>query len=629
MSGLHRRSDRNFARPIQASSPTPHGWDGTKLGYHQHLLGGYGRPPEGVIEHGGGVRLEYHHPNGERAAIRYRSPGAPGKPDKHWWAKAEARLALGLPDDWTPNGLLYRVEFLTEPEPLVVVCEGESSTLALWAAGVPAVGVPGAGTWDAEDPNGHISHLIDKSASVLVIADPDTAGKKLVEAIASTKGTEDWRMLTGDGLCDCECDDVRQVLLAHGPGHLADAVTSRVDSAPWLPKTPGLLEGHFTHSGLAGWVVQQNGRRYLKRISDVSELLSEEQVDQLVPQPIRPPGARMRTLAEPAPEPDPTLTIPGTQIRLAKGSVNSLFGDQNSGKTLTAAEWAARFATAGHRVAWIAVEGPVETDRHLRAFLAGDADALARVAVLDYWPASPTDWAEVIDFRPTLVVVDSLDAAIAAAQLGTRNLDHAVGAIEAQLTPIGATKLWLDHSGHQQGKQGAPDAGNRPAGSRAKIDRPRLIYRLSVRKDEVRVLSAYKWKDLHGDKPPLLDLRLVGTSGAEGADRLVLHYATGITSSEPTNAETEERQRITDADQEVANRLDLTHPSGWTAPDYDTTRTETHPAETRGQHATSIRQQAKTFAQRMGYEQTPTLSGQPLRWNRPDPQLNTPPEAKT
>ena len=381
------------------------GWDGTAIGYHQQLLGGHGTPPEEVTDHhSGGVRLEYHHPDGRRAAVRYRAPGPLGESDRHWWARAEERLALGLPDDWRPSGLLFRVERLTGPEPMVVVVEGESSTLALWASDIPAVGVPGAGAWDPKDPHGHISRINKGAASVLVIADPDKAGQKLVEAISGTEGTEDWRLLQGDALCGCECEDVRQVLLAHGPDRLRQALDDLLSGAPWLPKKPpepSIIEGSFSPTQRGDWLIHQNGRRQLVQLREVANMLTEAQVDHLFPPPIRPPGAKMRTLAEPQPQQDPTLPVPDTPIRLAQGAINCLFAPANAGKTITAAEWAARFALDGQRVAWIAVEGPTEADHHLRTFLAGDHQAMGRVALLDYWPASPAEWAEIADFRPT------------------------------------------------------------------------------------------------------------------------------------------------------------------------------------------------------------------------------------
>jgi hypothetical protein len=86
---------------------------------------------------GGGVEIPYRNDEGELHAVRYRLAleGA----NRFRWRKGDKPTLYGLwrLDDWELGSDLY-------------LCEGETDTLTLWHAGLPALGIPGATAWKPE-----------------------------------------------------------------------------------------------------------------------------------------------------------------------------------------------------------------------------------------------------------------------------------------------------------------------------------------------------------------------------------------------------------------------------------------------------------------------------------------------
>ena len=62
----------------------------------------------------------------------------------------------------------------------VVLCEGELDTITANLCGLPAVGVPGARSWDPE-----WAHTLDGVSDVWIFADGDPAGKELSKRIVA------------------------------------------------------------------------------------------------------------------------------------------------------------------------------------------------------------------------------------------------------------------------------------------------------------------------------------------------------------------------------------------------------------------------------------------------------------
>lgn len=70
------------------------------------------------------------------------------------------------------KGRLYSVVSLLAETSSIAICEGEFDTMTLNQAGIPAVGVPGANSWQA-----HWSLLFDDFEKIIVCCDGDQAGK--------------------------------------------------------------------------------------------------------------------------------------------------------------------------------------------------------------------------------------------------------------------------------------------------------------------------------------------------------------------------------------------------------------------------------------------------------------------
>ena len=87
-----------------------------------------------------------------------------------------------------PEGLpvnLFNVRDLKATGDVICICEGEIDTISLSMCGIPAVGVPGAKTW--ED---HFRLCFQDFTRVLACGDADNAGKslnkRLIEAVRAT-----------------------------------------------------------------------------------------------------------------------------------------------------------------------------------------------------------------------------------------------------------------------------------------------------------------------------------------------------------------------------------------------------------------------------------------------------------
>lgn len=106
------------------------------------------------------VRMDYRDADGKVSCVRYRGAlGTNGSGPRFWFRKADKQQLFGL----------WRLR----PEPVILV-EGETDSVALWAAGFNALGVPGAEAW-------HDSRFADAIAQcpiVYVHVEPDAGGEK-------------------------------------------------------------------------------------------------------------------------------------------------------------------------------------------------------------------------------------------------------------------------------------------------------------------------------------------------------------------------------------------------------------------------------------------------------------------
>jgi hypothetical protein len=117
---------------------------------------------------GGGVEIPYRNDEGELHAVRYRLAleGA----NRFRWRKGDKPTLYGLwrLDDWELGADLY-------------LCEGETDTLTLWHAGLPALGIPGATAWKPE-----WWRSLREFGRIFLIPDADQAGEQMVQKLAET-----------------------------------------------------------------------------------------------------------------------------------------------------------------------------------------------------------------------------------------------------------------------------------------------------------------------------------------------------------------------------------------------------------------------------------------------------------
>jgi AAA domain len=131
----------------------------------------------GIVEEARGLRIPYYTLDGTPAP-RYRIRTASVAKEGSWWNKG--------PGDITPYGL-ERLEEARQAGFLILV-EGESDCWTLWWHRFPALGLPGAETANklqAEYLTG-IEHLY-------IVREPDAAGTRFVEDIASLLTTWSWQ----------------------------------------------------------------------------------------------------------------------------------------------------------------------------------------------------------------------------------------------------------------------------------------------------------------------------------------------------------------------------------------------------------------------------------------------------
>lgn len=110
---------------------------------------------------------------------------------------------------------LYHLRALREASDVLVICEGQSDTWAADAAGVPAIGIPGAKTFGGE--NSYRLRLLEGFSRVILLQDNDDAGAGLANELESVDGLEVKTM--PDGL-----KDVNEALRKLGPDKLREFI---------------------------------------------------------------------------------------------------------------------------------------------------------------------------------------------------------------------------------------------------------------------------------------------------------------------------------------------------------------------------------------------------------------------
>ncbi len=116
------------------------------------------------------LKIPYLDAKGTETAVRFRI-ALDGK-DKFRWKKGCKPLLYGL----------NRIDDARKAGEIVIV-EGESDCHTLWNAGIPAIGLPGAGNWKEERD----AAIFDGIASIYVIIEPDKGGETVSRWLATSK----------------------------------------------------------------------------------------------------------------------------------------------------------------------------------------------------------------------------------------------------------------------------------------------------------------------------------------------------------------------------------------------------------------------------------------------------------
>jgi DNA-binding transcriptional ArsR family regulator len=116
----------------------------------------------------GGIEILYLTREGELHAVRYRL--ALEGDNRFKWRKGDTAILYGLwrLGEWAGSDTLY-------------LCEGETDTLTLWHAGLPALGIPGATAWREA-----WWREVEAFSRIVAIPDADQAGSQLVEKLRAT-----------------------------------------------------------------------------------------------------------------------------------------------------------------------------------------------------------------------------------------------------------------------------------------------------------------------------------------------------------------------------------------------------------------------------------------------------------
>jgi hypothetical protein len=143
------------------------------------------------------VRIPYRDEAGNEAAIRFRLrlDKSADSDDRFKWRKGSKLCLYGL-DRLT----------LARERGCVVLVEGESDCHTLWSHGEPAVGIPGAGTWnDRRD-----APALDDIPTIFLVVEPDQGGATLLKTLSTSTLSSRVRLVTLDPFKDASalhCDD--------------------------------------------------------------------------------------------------------------------------------------------------------------------------------------------------------------------------------------------------------------------------------------------------------------------------------------------------------------------------------------------------------------------------------------
>ena len=129
------------------------------------------------------VRIAYRDEAGQETAVRFRVAlqKAEDGDDRFRWRMGSKAGLYGL----------WRLEAVRKAGHVVLV-EGESDAQTLWYHGIPAIGVPGAGTWKPE-----WAGYLDGLKRIYAVIEPDGGGEAFRDKLLATTAIRDRLYLVG------------------------------------------------------------------------------------------------------------------------------------------------------------------------------------------------------------------------------------------------------------------------------------------------------------------------------------------------------------------------------------------------------------------------------------------------
>jgi DNA-binding transcriptional ArsR family regulator len=302
----------------------------------------------------GGIEIPYLTREGEQHAVRYRLAleGA----NRFRWRQGDTPCLYGLwrLGEWTGSDMLY-------------LCEGETDTLTLWHAGLPALGIPGATAWREA-----WWREVEGFERIVLIPDADAAGRQLVEKLAET------------------CPDHLQerVYVLKLPDGIKDAneLWQQVDADP-----------ERFREALAGCNIRAIGQ-LLKGLPDCPIARNDSEDDLPLLAPL---SELLSSDAEHELEYVPLLGVDGL---IARGTITLLGAHPKAGKTTLLIHACREWLQQNLRVVYLSEDSRAIWRERVKRF--PELGAL----ILNAIPrAHPENWARAVrELEPDIVIVDTL-----------------------------------------------------------------------------------------------------------------------------------------------------------------------------------------------------------------------------
>jgi DNA-binding transcriptional ArsR family regulator len=302
----------------------------------------------------GGIEIPYLTPEGEQHAVRYRL--ALEGDNRFRWRQGDTPILYGLwrLGEWTGSDTLY-------------LCEGETDTLTLWHAGLPALGIPGATAWREA-----WWREVEAFSRIVAIPDADQAGSQLVEKLRAT--------------CPLELTERVQVLQLPDGIKDANELWQQVDADP-----------ERFREALAGCNIRAIVQ-FLKGLHDCTIARNDSEDDLPLLAPL---SELLSSDAEHELEYVPLLGVDGL---IARGTLTLLGAHPKAGKTTLLIHACRAWVQQNLRVVYLSEDSrPVWRERVKRFPELG-------ALILNAIPrAHPENWARAVrELEPDIVIVDTI-----------------------------------------------------------------------------------------------------------------------------------------------------------------------------------------------------------------------------